>query len=92
MANWNNRWEDNTGPLTPRNETTPYEFYVDKECVHCSICADASPNCFRPSDDGSHAICYMQPGESQDWAQCMEAMENCPFEAIGWIGESTWKK
>lgn len=73
MADKNNKWEDNV----------PGKFYVDKECILCSVCSDAAPNNFRMSDDEDHDICYKQPESEDEMAQCYEAMENCPVEAIG---------
>ena len=58
-------------------------FYVDKECILCSVCSDAAPNNFRMSDDEDHDICYKQPADEEELAQCYEALENCPVEAIG---------
>ena len=35
------------------------------------------------SDDEDHDICYKQPENGEELAQCYEALENCPVEAIG---------
>ena len=58
-------------------------FYVDRECILCSVCSDAAPDNFRMSDDETHDICYKQPENENELEQCYEAMENCPGEAIG---------
>jgi ferredoxin len=73
MAEWKNRWADNV----------PGKFYVDKECILCSVCSDAAPNNFRMSDDEDHDVVFKQPGSPTELAQAYEAMENCPVEAIG---------
>jgi ferredoxin len=73
MADKDNRWEDNI----------PGKFYVDEECILCSVCSDAAPDNFRMADDEDHDICYKQPENDEELEQCEEAMENCPVEAIG---------
>ena len=78
-------WEDNN--LEVINAALPV-FYVDKECILCSVCSDAAPNNFRMSDDEDHDICYKQPEDEDEVEQCMEALENCPVEAIGEDGSS----
>ena len=39
------------------------------------------------SDDEDHDICFKQPENDEELAQCYEAMENCPVEAIGDDGD-----
>ena len=82
MADAENIWEDNVGgQVTIDGETV--SFYVDQECILCSVCSDAAPNNFRMSDDEDHDICFKQPEDADELEQCEEAMENCPVEAIG---------
>ena len=82
MAEADNSWEDNVfGEVTISGNRV--SFYVDKECILCSVCSDAAPNNFRMSDDEDHDICYKQPDGEDELEQCNEAMENCPVEAIG---------
>ena len=73
MADPKNKWPDNV----------PGKFYVDKECILCSVCADAAPNNFKMSDDEDHDVVFKQPENPEEVSQCYEAMENCPVEAIG---------
>jgi ferredoxin len=82
MADPKNIWEDNTKGTSVIGGKT-VGFYVDKECILCSVCSDAAPNNFRMSDDEDHDICYKQPENAEEMEQCYEAMENCPVEAIG---------
>ena len=77
MALKEEKWEDNAHG----------RFYVDRECIVCSICSDLAPNNFRLSDDETHYICYKQPENDEEEDNCMEAMESCPVEAIGDDGE-----
>ncbi|MCB9664579.1 MAG: ferredoxin [Alphaproteobacteria bacterium] len=82
MADPTNKWEDNVGGQVTIGGKT-LAFYVDKECILCSVCSDAAPNNFRMSDDEDHDVCFKQPGSEEELAQCYEALENCPVEAIG---------
>lgn len=77
MADSKNKWPDNV----------PGKFYVDKECILCSVCADAAPKNFRMSSDEDHDVVFKQPENAAEEAQCLEAMENCPVEAIGNNGQ-----
>lgn len=86
MADWKNRWNDNVGGTKVVNGKT-FGFFVDRDCILCSVCSDAAPNNFRMSDDEDHDICYKQPESAEELAQCNEAMENCPVEAIGNNGQ-----
>jgi len=46
-----------------------------------------SPNNFTRSDDEGYSFVYKQPSNDEEEAQCREAMEGCPVEAIGEDGE-----
>lgn len=77
MADKKNKWPDNV----------PGKFYVDRECILCSVCSDAAPKNFRMSDDEDHDMVYKQPTTPEELAMSYEAMENCPVEAIGDDGD-----
>jgi len=82
VADFKNRWEDNVGgSVVVAGQKVG--FYVDKECILCSVCSDAAPNNFRMSDAEDHDICFKQPENPDEVAQCREAASNCPVEAIG---------
>ena len=82
MPDPDNTWEDNIGGSTEVGGKKR-AFYVDMECILCSVCSDAAPANFRMSDEEDHDICYKQPENDDELEQCYEAMENCPVEAIG---------
>ena len=82
MSDPENIWEDNIGGSAEIGGKK-VSFYVDMECILCSVCSDAAPANFRMSDDEDHDICYKQPDGAEELEQCYEAMENCPVEAIG---------
>ena len=58
-------------------------FYVDDQCIDCDLCRETSPNNFTREEDGGYSYVYKQPENDEELAECKEAMENCPVEAIG---------
>lgn len=82
MANPKDSWPDNIGGSSVIDGKR-VAFYVDRECILCSVCSDAAPKNFRMSDEEDHDICFKQPETAEELAQCIEAMDNCPVEAIG---------
>lgn len=73
MADLAQKWEDNV----------PGAFYVDKECILCSLCSDIAPENFKESPDGDHDFVYKQPASEAEEKQCLDALEQCPVDAIG---------
>jgi len=59
------------------------KYYVDNQCIDCDLCRETAPQNFTRNDDGGHSYVYKQPGSPEEEAQCKEAMEGCPVEAIG---------
>ena len=82
MADPSDQWEDNIGGEA-LIEGKRVAFYVDRECILCSVCSDCAPKNFRMAADEDHDIVFKQPSDATELAQCYEAMENCPVEAIG---------
>tara|TARA_R100001079_G_C4344621_1_gene108448 strand:- start:71 stop:337 length:267 start_codon:yes stop_codon:yes gene_type:complete len=82
MADRDEKWADNVGGSSVI-KGKKVSFYVDQECILCSVCEDEAPNNFKMSEDDDHDICYKQPENEDELEQCYEAMENCPVEAIG---------
>jgi ferredoxin len=58
-------------------------FYVDDQCIDCDLCRETAPANFARNDDGGHSYVYKQPESPEEEAQCKEAMDGCPVEAIG---------
>jgi len=73
MADKNKRWEDNVAGA----------YYVDKECILCSLCHELAPHNFKESSSGDHDTVYKQPTSPEEEQQCDEAKNSCPVEAIG---------
>ena len=82
MADKNDKWRDNVGGISII-AGKKVSFYVDRECIICSVCTDCAPRNFKMSDDGDHDVVYKQPENEEELEECYEAMENCPVEAIG---------
>jgi len=78
MADRKELWEDNVAG----------KFYVDKECILCSLCSDLAPKNFKESNDGDHDVVYKQPENDEELKQCADALEQCPVEAIGNDGDA----
>jgi ferredoxin len=78
MADLANRYSDNTSG----------KYYVDNQCIDCDLCRETAPSNFRRNDDGGYSFVYKQPENPDEEAQCKEAMEGCPVEAIGNNGDA----
>lgn len=77
MAELEDRYEDNTKG----------KYYVDNQCIDCDLCRETAPENFTRNDDGGYSFVFKQPEGDEQEAQCTEAMEGCPVEAIGSDGE-----
>ena len=65
----------------------PGKFYVDQQCIDCDLCRETASSFFTRSEEGGYSYVHTQPTTEADVAQCMEALEGCPVEAIGKDGE-----
>jgi ferredoxin len=77
VANREDRYSDNVGG----------KFYVDTQCIDCDVCRVTAPNNFTRNEDKGYSYVFKQPGGPDEEAQCQEAMDSCPVEAIGSDGE-----
>ncbi|MBT3786149.1 ferredoxin [bacterium] len=77
MAEMDNKYEDNiTG-----------KYYVDDQCIDCDLCRSTAPDNFRTEEDLGYSYVFKQASNEEEEELCVEAMENCPVEAIGDDGE-----
>ena len=73
MADIANRYEQNvTG-----------HYFVDNQCIDCDLCRETAPKNFTRWDEGGYSYVFKQPDNPEEEAQCKEAKEGCPVEAIG---------
>ena len=70
-------------------ENAPGRFYVDTQCIDCDVCRVTAPDNFQRHSENPYSYVFRQPGSSEEAAQCEEAMDSCPVEAIGSDGESS---
>ena len=77
MANKADKWAPNAAG----------KFYVDQQCIDCDLCRETAPSNFTRADDEGYSYVFKQPENEAEIAQCIEAMEGCPVEAIGDDGE-----
>lgn len=77
MADKNDKQPDNV----------PGKYYVDTECIDCDVCRQLAPDFFKANEDEGHSYVAAQPSSDDEIAQCEEALENCPVEAIGNDGD-----
>ena len=59
------------------------KYYVDTQCIDCDLCRETAPNNFQREEDEGYSYVFKQPENDEEEAQCVEAMEGCPVEAIG---------
>lgn len=63
------------------------KFYVDDQCIACDACVIEAPKFFVMNTDEGHAFVQSQPTTPEELKNCMDALEECPVEAIGSDGE-----
>ncbi len=69
-------------------ENVPGRYYVDAQCIDCDVCRVTAPLNFQRSETKGYSYVFRQPEDAEENAQCQEAMDSCPVEAIGADGES----
>ena len=77
------RWR--TGTTSRR--TTFRAIYVDTQCIDCDVCRVTAPANFTRQEDKGYSYVFEAAGNAEEEAQCQEAMDSCPVEAIGNNGE-----
>ncbi len=77
MADKSDKWAENVSG----------KFFVDEQCIDCDLCRETAPDFFTRNDDGGYSYVFNQPETGDQIAECMEALEGCPVEAIGENGD-----
>jgi len=77
MANKDDKYEDNAGG----------KFYVDTQCIDCDVCRVTAPNNFKRNEEKGYSYVFKAVETTEEDAQCQEALDSCPVEAIGNDGE-----
>ena len=63
-------------------ENQPGRYAVNVECIDCDLCRQIAPKNFTRQMAKGHSYVYQQPGNAQQEAQCQEALDTCPVDAI----------
>jgi ferredoxin len=58
-------------------------FYVDSNCIDCDLCRQTAPDNFERNEDEGYSFVSKQPENEEEEANCRDALEECPVEAIG---------
>ena len=74
MANLENKLDENVDG----------EYYVDNQCISCSLCVAEAPDNFEMDE---YAYVYKQAENESEREACESALEACPVDAIGDDGE-----
>ena len=67
--------------------TVAGKFYVDSACIDCNLCRETAPKNFKRNEDGGYSFVSLQPTNPAEEADCKQALEECPVQAIGEDGE-----
>ncbi len=59
------------------------QFYVDSNCIDCDLCRQTAPDNFMRNEDDGYSYVSKQPETDEEQQACLDAMEECPVEAIG---------
>ena len=70
-------------PSDRLSENAEGKFYVDSQCIDCDVCRVTAPGNFRRDEEKGYSYVFRQPVNAEERAQCEEAMDSCPVEAIG---------
>ncbi len=70
-------------PKNKYSDNVPGKWYVDNQCILCSLCSEVAPANFKEAEGGDHDFVYKQPENPEEEKLCQEAMQQCPVEAIG---------
>lgn len=65
-------------------ENVPGAFYVDDSCIDCDMCLATAPDNFERNQGRGYSYISKQPEIEDEWALCLQAMEECPVGAIGY--------
>lgn len=64
-------------------ENVSGRYYVDSQCIDCDVCRVTAPANFQRDEEKGYSYVHCQPANAAEEAQCQEAMDSCPVEAIG---------
>ena len=65
-------------------DNVPGAFYVDDSCIDCDMCLATASQNFERNQERRYSYIAKQPENEDEWALCLQAMEECPVSAIGY--------
>ena len=65
------------------SENVPGPLFVDDSCIDCDMCLATAPQNFERNQERRYSYIAKQPEHDEEWALCLQAMEECPVGAIG---------
>jgi ferredoxin len=68
-------------------DNVPGRFYVDATCIDCDRCREVAPQNFVRNDGQGYSFVFHQPENAEQEDACLQALEECPVEAIGDNGD-----
>ena len=57
--------------------------FVDSQCIDCDLCRQTAPANFSRDAQAGYSFVSKQPEGPEEVAQCLEALDECPVDAIG---------
>jgi ferredoxin len=70
-------------PARKLPDNVPGRFYVDATCIDCDRCREVAPAHFERNDQEGYSFVAQQPTRPDEEEACLQALEECPVEAIG---------
>jgi len=70
-----------------QEESISGKFYVDTQCIDCDLCRSAAPSNFERQNERGYSYVFKQPATEEELKACLDAMAECPVEAIGSNGD-----
>jgi len=64
------------------------KFFVDVQCIDCDLCRMTAPRNFKRNEKSGFSFVFKQPTSEIEEEQCLQAVEECPVDAIGAIHSS----
>lgn len=63
-------------------ENVEGRYYVDTNCINCSLCPEIAPTLFATNHDEGYEFIKKQPCNEEEFKLLEEAIRICPADAI----------
>jgi ferredoxin len=68
-------------------ENAQGRYFVDASCIDCDTCRCISPVHFRRCNENGYSYIFQQPVTPEENESIEEAVDCCPVDAIGKVGD-----